>query len=518
MRRRRGFVALVAGLGVATAFASVASAEVTRPRGTDLSTSARAVSEAVAVDGQTVVGLRFPRRGLAQTFVYDLGTGTMRWRSANRERATLPSAVDGRFVVGTTRVVGGPHRAFVHNLRTGKTRFLGALGGRNSRATDVDGHVLVGRASLNGDRFHGFAYDLRAGMMRDLGTLGGRLSYATAVDGDVVVGWSSLPGNATRHAFAYDLGTGRMRDLGTLGGTSGAVDVDGDTVIGWSYLADGTRRGFVYDLSTGTMGDLGLLDGAFSEAVDVDGDTVVGSASTAGGGYRGFAYDLGTNTMQELGTLGPLDTPYPADRSEADAVDGDIVVGVSGSCPCVGGDLTPESWTGFAFDLRTDTMYPLGASFPGSDASAGLAVSGGVVAGFGEEWVNDHVSGDLVTLFHHAAAWSVGVGFSRPAVRVGENAGTAQLVLQRGGDTSTPATVRYSRLSGSATPGDDFRLKPGTVTFGAGQAVRTIPLVIVDDHRREGKESIVVSVERGHPQTLMGAPTRVRVTIRPSDR
>lgn len=108
------------------------------------------------------------------------------------------------------------------------------------------------------------------------------------------------------------------------------------------------------------------------------------------------------------------------------------------------------------------------------------------------------------------------VAFQQAARAVTESAGTVQLTVTRSGDTSLPATVTYSRTGGSATPGVDFDLAAGTLSFPAGQTSRNIPLDVVDDAAKESGETVTVSLS-SPVGTALGSPAAMTVTIRASD-
>ena len=58
---------------------------------------------------------------------------------------------------------------------------------------------------------------------------------------------------------------------------------------------------------------------------------------------------------------------------------------------------------------------------------------------------------------------------------------------------STPISVNYT-VSGTATPGEDFVLAPGTLVFAPGEQAKPIPLVLLQDSHGEPPEAIVISL------------------------
>ena len=109
------------------------------------------------------------------------------------------------------------------------------------------------------------------------------------------------------------------------------------------------------------------------------------------------------------------------------------------------------------------------------------------------------------------------VSFSGTSRAMKENAGTVRLSVTRTGNTDVAASVGYARTSGSATPGTDFTLPPGTLDFAAGETTKTIPLSVTDDAVREGPETIAVSLRNPGVGTVIASPSSTRVTIGPSD-
>ena len=109
------------------------------------------------------------------------------------------------------------------------------------------------------------------------------------------------------------------------------------------------------------------------------------------------------------------------------------------------------------------------------------------------------------------------VSFEQAVKTVGEGAGLVHLSVTRGGNTAITASVQYARTSGTATPGADFVLDAGTLTFAPGQTSRTIPVTITNDTAREDSETIVVSLVNPGAGTALGTPGSITLTINASD-
>jgi subtilisin family serine protease len=109
------------------------------------------------------------------------------------------------------------------------------------------------------------------------------------------------------------------------------------------------------------------------------------------------------------------------------------------------------------------------------------------------------------------------VSFQQPTRTVAEDASVVDLTVTRTGNTESPASVGYRRMSGTATAGQDFTLAPGTLAFAAGQTTQTIPVTVNNDTASEAAETIVLSLSPGDPATTVGATGSTTLTIAPSD-
>lgn len=70
----------------------------------------------------------------------------------------------------------------------------------------------------------------------------------------------------------------------------------------------------------------------------------------------------------------------------------------------------------------------------------------------------------------------------------------------RTGPTNRQVTVDYRSVDGTAVEGEDYRLPPGTLTFGVGQSSRLIPLVIAADAFAEGPETFTIVLSNPQPE------------------
>lgn len=109
------------------------------------------------------------------------------------------------------------------------------------------------------------------------------------------------------------------------------------------------------------------------------------------------------------------------------------------------------------------------------------------------------------------------VGFATASSTVPESVGTADLVVSLSSAATGNVTVNYTATGGTATGnGTDYTLATGTLTFAAGETVKTIPLAIVDDALLESSETVVVTLSS--PVGLqLGSMTAHTLTITDDD-
>lgn len=108
------------------------------------------------------------------------------------------------------------------------------------------------------------------------------------------------------------------------------------------------------------------------------------------------------------------------------------------------------------------------------------------------------------------------VGFARTATRVQENAGTVNVQVTRGGNLDLPATVSYALTGGTATPGSDVSVTPGSLSFGPGETAKAIPVTVLEDDAREAGETVVLMVDSPDLGTRVTTATTT-LTIAASD-
>ena len=96
---------------------------------------------------------------------------------------------------------------------------------------------------------------------------------------------------------------------------------------------------------------------------------------------------------------------------------------------------------------------------------------------------------------------------------VSETGVQVTISVTRTGGTSGAASVHYATVNGSATPGQDYTAKSGTLSWAAGDgAAKTFTVSITNDAIPEGNETFSVSLDTAVAASL-GAPGSAVVTI-----
>ena len=86
------------------------------------------------------------------------------------------------------------------------------------------------------------------------------------------------------------------------------------------------------------------------------------------------------------------------------------------------------------------------------------------------------------------------VGFAASTGSIVEAGGAALLSVSLSTPATTNVSVDYAVSGGTATPGADFTLNSGTLSFAPGELVKTIALTVLDDSTIEAAETVLVSL------------------------
>jgi acetyl esterase/lipase len=103
------------------------------------------------------------------------------------------------------------------------------------------------------------------------------------------------------------------------------------------------------------------------------------------------------------------------------------------------------------------------------------------------------------------------IGFDPVVYTVSESGGTIALTVRRTGAT-TASSVAFTTVSESASAGTDFVATSGTLTFAAGETVKTIVVTILNDGAAESSETFGVQLSSPSNATLVQSAARVTIS------
>ena len=111
------------------------------------------------------------------------------------------------------------------------------------------------------------------------------------------------------------------------------------------------------------------------------------------------------------------------------------------------------------------------------------------------------------------------IRFSASAYTVSESAGVATITVQRtAGSTASAVTIDYATVpGGTATPGADYLLTSGTLTFKAGEVSKTFTVPIVNDNVDEPSETVNLALSNPTGGATLGTPITAVLTISDED-
>src|SRR5438093_3925153 len=105
------------------------------------------------------------------------------------------------------------------------------------------------------------------------------------------------------------------------------------------------------------------------------------------------------------------------------------------------------------------------------------------------------------------------VQFDSATYSVDENGGSATITVTRSGVLSGVLTVRYATSNGMATAPADYTAKSGTLTFNAGETIKTFTIPIVNDTLHESDETVNLTLSNPTGGALGNLSTAVLTIV-----
>jgi len=107
------------------------------------------------------------------------------------------------------------------------------------------------------------------------------------------------------------------------------------------------------------------------------------------------------------------------------------------------------------------------------------------------------------------------VSLQHAAYPNGEASGPFELTVRRTGDATAESSVAYATADGTALAGQDYTASSGTLTFAAGDLVKTIQVPVTPDTAAEADEAFQIALSTGKYQTNTAKISRKNLMLRP---
>jgi TolB protein len=105
------------------------------------------------------------------------------------------------------------------------------------------------------------------------------------------------------------------------------------------------------------------------------------------------------------------------------------------------------------------------------------------------------------------------VQFENATYSVSEGAGAATVNITRKGDTSGVVSIDYATSNETASAGSDYNAATGTITFNAGETLKTFSVQILEDALAEGSETLALRLSNPTGGAELGSPAVAALTI-----
>jgi hypothetical protein len=220
------------------------------------------------------------------------------------------------------------------------------------------------------------------------------------------------------------------------------------------------------------------------------------------------------------GATGVCNTAANCQNGDIGSGDGEFAFNSSGTYLSISsaGDVEVPDWgnariqvfdTAGTFKRAYGSSGTLGGEFDRPTATA---------TGAGQAvYVNDGSDNSRIQKFRDSSAAAATFAFSSATYSHAEQAGSATITVQRGGDVSAPVNIHYATANGTATAPADYTATSGTFNFAVGEATKTFNVVILDDEENEGDQTINLTLSIPSFGDSLGAPSAAVLTILDDD-
>lgn len=110
----------------------------------------------------------------------------------------------------------------------------------------------------------------------------------------------------------------------------------------------------------------------------------------------------------------------------------------------------------------------------------------------------------------------VGFTFESPTYAIAEDGGALNVSIYRRGKSDTSASVAFQTIAGTALSGADFTSTNGTLSFSAGEEVKTVGIAIIDDSLVEQNKTFSLALSNPSGAVIIG-PASAAITILEDD-
>ena len=326
------------------------------------------------------------------------------------------------------------------------------------------------------------------------------VTLSHAVDADVTVAYATADGTGTAGADYGDT-HGTLTFLGNVS-KGGAGETSKTVPI--PILQDPDAEDpetLTFALSNALPGASSVLGAPATATVTIADDDPSGAID-----FKSLHYDadetagVATVTVERLGGAGgAVSVDYQT--SDGSATAGTDYTPADGTLTWAAGDRGDKTFTvPISWDGRAEGTESISVALtnPGGGADAGPNSAAVIRIG------DDGASGPLA--------------LGANAYRSGEADGVLTVdVMRSGGSLGGPVSVDYATSDGTATAGADYEAATGTLTFGPGEASKSITVHVTSDAAHEGDETLQLKLSNPGGGVSLGSPAGATVTIADDD-